>query len=53
MDTELDFGSDLFSRRRFLELGAAGVACLGLTREAVAAPPATHMTMKGVPFEKR
>jgi hypothetical protein len=53
MSNEQDFGSDLFSRRRFLELGAAGAACLGLTREAEAVPLATHMTMKGVPFEKR
>lgn len=53
MNNERDFGLDMFSRRRFLELGAAGAASLGLTREAVAAPPATHTTMKSVPFEKR
>jgi len=53
MSNERDFGLDMFSRRRFLELGAAGAASLGLTREAVAAPPATHTTMKGIPFEKR
>ncbi len=50
---ELNLDADGFSRRRFVQLGAAGAMAFGAPQLAQAAEAATRRSMMNVPFEKR
>ncbi len=48
-----DLGFDVWTRRRLMQLGAAGAVSLGAPRVAHAAEAAVRSSMMDVPFEKR
>ena len=50
---ELNLDADGFSRRRFVQLGAAGAVAFGAPQMAQAAEAATRRSMMNMPFEKR